>query len=329
MRSLLVILCLTTLCGCRCDVPGKGKAEGGKFRRCAKLASAGKGGIQAGDVSCTWKGHEATCTPAPEGSLDLCVLAGASDDVQTRANLSAYLETCRQGEVDAVIALGDVGRSEEEIASVLGSLAELDVPVLVLPGSREPYGDYLDAVEAAHEAGEPVIDMSRVRLVAWGAHVLVSLPGVRNPYYLEHPGEGCGFDEKDMDDLGDLLSGARERGRVVLLSGYPPRGSGSTGIDASREGMPVGDPDLADLLAENEVMVGAFGSIYEAGGQAVDPADGSRKEQGAWHPGLYLNPGSIEALPWEGEGGGGHSAGQAAVLQIGESGTRYYMWRVR
>ncbi|MBW2263550.1 MAG: hypothetical protein JRG91_16435 [Deltaproteobacteria bacterium] len=174
-----------------------------------------------------------------------------------------------------------------------------------------------------------MIDISRVRLLVWGTHVLVSLPGVRNPYYLEHPGEGCGFDERDLADLKKLLAQARGKGRVVLLSGYPPRGSGSTGIDASREGMPVGDPGLAELLAESEVLVGAFGSIYEAGGQAVDPSDGTQKEQGAWHSGLYLNPGSIEAVPWEGEGGGGFSVGQAAVLQIGDSGTRYYMWRVR
>ncbi|MBW2263888.1 MAG: hypothetical protein JRG91_18160, partial [Deltaproteobacteria bacterium] len=198
MKPLLVILCLTVLCGCRCDVPARGKAEGGKFRRCAKLASAGKGSVTAGDVTCSWKGHEATCTPAPSGSLDLCVLAGASDDVRTRANLEAYLETCRQGEVDAVVVLGDVGRSGEEISSVLESLATLGVPVLVMPGSREPYGDYLDAVEAAHEAGRPVIDISRACLLVWGTHVLVSLPGVRNPYYLEHLGEVCGFDERDL-----------------------------------------------------------------------------------------------------------------------------------
>jgi hypothetical protein len=326
---LLVIACLTALCGCRCDVPGKGKAEGGKFRRCAKLAGAGKGSVTAGDVTCAWKGHEAACTPAPTGSLDLCVLAGASDDARTRENLGAYLETCRQGEVDAVVVLGDVGSSGEEISSVLETLTGLGVPLLVMPGSREPYGDYLDAVEAAREAGKPVIDISKVRLIAWGAHVLVSLPGVRNPYYLEHPGEGCGFDDRDLDDLEKLLVEARELGSVIFLSGYPPRGTESGGIDASREGMPVGDPALARLLTENEVLVGAFGSVYEAGGQAVDPVDGTRKDQGTWHTGLYLNPGSIEAVPWEGEGGGGYSAGQAAVLQIGQEGTRYYMWRVR
>ncbi len=330
MKPLLFILCSIALCGCRCDVPGKGKAEGGKFRRCAKLSGAGTGSVTAGDVTCSWKGHEASCSPAPSGSLDLCVVAGATDDVQTRANLEAYLETCRQGEVDAVVALGDVGRSAEEISTVLESLASLGVPVMALPGSREPYGDYLDAVEAAREAGRPVIDISKVRLLVWGTHVLVSLPGVRNPYYLDHPGEGCGFDERDLDDLGELLEDARGKGRVVLLSAYPPRGSGPTGIDASREGLPLGDPVLAELLAENEVAVGAFGSIYEAGGQAVDPSDGAQREQGAWHAaGLYLNPGSIEAVPWEGEGGGGFSVGQAAVLQIGDSGTRYYMWRVR
>lgn len=315
--------------GCRCDVPGKGKAEGGKFRRCARLRSGGKGEVEAGGVRCSWKGYRATCSPGPEGSLDLCVVAGGSGDPGTLSNLEAYLETCRQGEVDAVVALGDTGRSAEEIEAFIEALSSLDVLVMVLPGSLEPFRDYLDIVEALREAGKPVVDLSRTRIVEWGGTVLVSLPGVRNPYYLEHPGEGCGFDDRDLRDFADLVAEARKRGRVVVLSGYPPRGRGGSGIDTSRQGMGVGDPRLAEILEENEVLVGAFGSIYEAGGQAVDPVDGTRKGEGQWHSGLYLNPGSIKAVPWEGEGGGGFSVGQAAVLQVGESEVRYYMWRVR
>jgi Icc-related predicted phosphoesterase len=330
MTRAVILWCIVALCGCRCDVPGKRKAEGGKYRRCAKVRGAGKGEVKAGKTTCSWEGHRGSCSPAPEGTLDLCIVAGASDDAATRSNLDAYLETCRQGEVDAVAVLGDTGRSAEEITAVIESLASLDVPVLVLPGSRESYRDYVDALEASLEAGKPVIDLSRIRVLAWGGNVLVSLPGIGNPYYLEHPGEGCAFDERDMDDLEDLIEEAREKGRVVLLSAYPPLGRGKTGIDASREGMAVGDPHLARVLEETEVLVGAFGSVYESGGLAVDPVDGSLKEQGAWHAGgLYLNPGSIEAVPWEGEAGGGFSTGQAAVLQVGESGTRYYMWRVR
>ena len=293
-----------------------------EYRRCARISSAGKGSVAAGSVTCSWKGHAGSCAPGPGETLDLCVAAGFAADPGTRAGVEAFLDACGKGKADAVVALGDLGLDEDGIESTLKLLAGAGVPVLALPGSSEPYGGWLDAVEKVQDAGGPVVDLSRVRVLAWGGEALVGMPGIPNPRYLAHPGKGCGFDERDMDDLADLVEEGKEKGRVVVLSSYPPRGKI---VDASREGVAIGDPGLAGILEATGVLFGAFGSVYEAGGIGVDPADGSREDQGAWHKALFVNPGSIEAVPWE--GGGGFSMGQAVMIQLGERGARFSVWR--
>ncbi len=310
-----------------CGLPGRASGPGGKYRRCASVRDSGDGTVTAGKATCAWDGHAGLCKPPAADVLDLCLVAGMSGDPDTGKSLGAFVEWCRKGGAEAIVALGDVGRSEEEMILDIGVLSSAGVPVLTLPGGSEDYGDYLEAIEKSREKGLPVVDLSRVRVLEWGGTVLVTLPGIARPRYLAHRGDGCGWGPDDVEELETLLGEASGKGRVVVLGAYPPLGSGGPGIDTSREGSHVGDAGLAAALDSAGVATGAFGFVYEAGGTAVDPSTRSLVPPGTWADGLLLNPGSIEALPWVGTGAGGYSTGQAAVLHVGSDGVAYHVWR--
>jgi hypothetical protein len=324
--SAMLLLALLPLASCACRVPGREKAEGGKYRKCARTGRGGEGEVTAGGVTCRWDGDVARCTGDTGESLDLCVLAGDASSAWSRRNLDAFIDTCTAGGVDMMVALGDVAEGGEGIVEVAGALDAAGVPVGMLPGSREHYKRYMDALDAAREEGLAVMDLSRVRTVRWGEAALVSLPGIRRPHYLAHPGEGCGYDDGDVDRLGELVEEAGGDATVVVLSVQPPACSGPWGVDVSRSGVHVGDTLLRETLLDTGGLIGVFGHVHEAGGVVVDPESCGRRGVGVGHEALWINAGSIEGVAWEGEGGGVFSTGQGVVLQVADGMARTFIW---
>lgn len=327
MRVLTAMVLVLAVAGAGCRVPGRGKATGGKYRKCAKMGRGGEGSVKAGQVTCTFDDGQGSCTPDPGESLDLCIMAGVQDDAGTRENIDDFVTTCAAGGVDMLVVLGDGGSSAEQIRAVVDRLAVAGVPIGMIPGAHEGYRDYLDALDAARQEGVPVLDLSTLRVLNWGEVALVSMPGIRNPHYLAHPGEGCGYADGHLEDLGDLIEEASEERQVVVLAPQPPRCHGAHGVDVSREGTHVGDAVLRRVLLDRGGDLGVFAHVYEAGGAAVEPGSCAPLVQGQGQKGLWLNAGSIGSAPWEGEGGGVFSRGQAVVLQVAPEGARFFIWR--
>jgi len=172
-----------------------------------------------------------------------------------------------------------------------------------------------------------VVDLTVARLLRWDGVDLVSLPGYHNPFYLQHRRGGCAYQAGDVRALRRLVRSARNP--VLLVAAGPPRGRGSRAIDFARGGANIGSPPLAEFLESAQIPYGIFGHVYEAGGRATADVAGQRPvEEGAWSETLFLNPGAVEAVPYDLHDGG-RARGLAAVIEIGEEGARYRVRHLR
>ncbi|MFN7698012.1 MAG: hypothetical protein ACK5U8_08955 [Deltaproteobacteria bacterium] len=148
-------------------------------------------------------------------------------------------------EPDAVLVLGDFGagpRLEEFVAS----LADLSVPVLLVPGPRDRLED-LRAALARHEASN-VLSLAGTHVVRLGALELVIASGsVDSRYVLEG---GCRLE--DLEGLLDEGSQARLR---VLVGFDAPAG---TALTAGLDGGEAGSARVRAAMDEAGVAAGIF-----------------------------------------------------------------------
>ncbi len=159
----------------------------------------------------------------------------------TMANLRRLARVFSQEHVDAVLALGDLGANEDEIAAVLTAVGtSAKVPLLALAGEREPEGAFHAAVKRVHDAGIDVIDLVDVRLVDTGEIDIVSVPG----YPFSH--KGCHYSAPDLDGAARLVAG-RSHARVVV-GHTPPRGHGVGSVDWAFGDVNAGDAAMGALL---------------------------------------------------------------------------------
>ena len=160
-----------------------------------------------------------------DGRLSLGAIADTNGAAPaTLANLRRLGEVFAGVHVDAVVALGDLGRTEDEIAAVLtaiGSAAQ--VPVLALAGEREPEKLFHAAVKRVHDGGIEIVDLVDTRLVDTGKIDIVSVPGY--PFSRK----GCHYSAADLEGAERLVAG-RERTRLVVAH-TPPKGNGAGAID--------------------------------------------------------------------------------------------------
>lgn len=178
----------------------------------------------------------------------------------TMANLARLGGVFAEEHVDAVLALGDLGRSEDEIAAVLTALAaRAHAPVLALAGEREAEGAFHAAVKKAQAAGGDVVDLVDTRLVEAGAVDIVSLPGY--PFSRK----GCHYEAADLDGAVRLVAG-RARPRIVAAH-TPPKGHGAGAIDWALGDVNAGDAAMAALVDELKPAAALFAHVDEAGGR--------------------------------------------------------------
>ena len=178
----------------------------------------------------------------------------------TMANLARLGGVFAEEHVDAVLALGDLGRSEDEIGAVLTALAaRAHAPVLALAGEREPEGAFHAAVKKAQAAGADVVDLVDTRLVEAGAVDLVAVPGY--PF----SDKGCHYEAADLDGAARLVAG-RARPRIVAAH-TPPKGHGAGAIDWALGDVNAGDAAMAALIDELKPAAALFAHVDEAGGR--------------------------------------------------------------
>ena len=246
---------------------------------------------------------------AATGELKIAAVAGLKDaDDENLAFIRKLVAELKRRGADVIVADGDLGDNLDEQETLLGTLAESGLPVLVVAGNREVRSD-LDAAEAeVRKKGARIVDLSRTRAVELGDATVVGLPGTFERRQLHAEG-ACVYVQKDIDAVGAALE--RLPQPTVLVAAVPPRGQDARGLDVS-EGQNVGDPRLSPLL--QKAQFGIFGQVWESGGRAVD-GRGAPVPQKAESGQLYLNPGAADRTPWP-MADGTTVAGQAALLTI-------------
>jgi Icc-related predicted phosphoesterase len=194
------------------------------------------------------------------GSILLGAIADQQDGAPPRI---AFVEKSAQrfaaAKVDAVAVLGDLGRTEDEIARVLLALRAANAPVLAIAGERESENAFHAAVNQARNAGLDVIDLVERRLVSTDDIDIVSVPGY--PF----TNRGCRYRARDLDGVRALV---RQRDKTrVILGHMPPRGEGEAALDRSWGATNVGDRNVRALVEELRPALGLFAHVDEAMGQ--------------------------------------------------------------
>jgi hypothetical protein len=214
-----------------------------------------------------------------DGRLKLGALADSNGTAPaTMANLARLTRVLSEEHVDAVLALGDLGASADEIARVLTAIAGgVKAPVLALAGDREPENAFHAAVKRVHEAGADVVDLVDTRLVDTGTIDIVSVPGY--PFSRK----GCHYSAADLDGVAALVAG-RTHGRVVV-GHTPPKGHGAGAIDWAIGDVNAGDVAMAAIVDRLQPQAALFAHVDEAGGRA---SDGERINVGAVERGVAV-----------------------------------------
>ena len=242
-------------------------------------AAATTGGAQAsGEWSCGAVHESATVNRAlgHGGHVKLGAIADTNGAAPaTMANLERLGRVFSEEHVDAVLALGDLGATEEEIAAVLTAIgAASKAPVLALAGEREPENSFHAAVKRVHAAGIDVVDLVDTRLIDTGAIDIVSVPGY--PFSKK----GCHYSAADLDGIARLVA-RRDKPRLVAAH-TPPKGDGAAAIDWALGDVNAGDAAMAALVERLQPRAALFAHVDEAGGRAA----GERINVGAVERGM-------------------------------------------
>jgi Icc-related predicted phosphoesterase len=245
------------------------------------------------------------------GAFTMGVVNAIKDDApDTRQNLDDYLAKFAAADVDAIVVGGDTAFDETEIASILGRLAAMGVPVYAIIGNQENRGSWNRALRETFAKFPNVLNLDFVRVVDADGFDLVSLPGYYDKRYTHQSG-ACVYQPDDAKALPALAAGLD--GPVVLLSHGPPRQAGKLALDYVPNAGNVGDEAMTAALVTGKIPFGIFGHVLEAGGRATDLSGRKEIRPGALVDALYLNPGSANSLPWR-MNVGPESYGMASIL---------------
>jgi Icc-related predicted phosphoesterase len=282
---------------------------------------------QAFETPETWtaSGHTFTVSGAratvkadkPDAVAHLGLLSAIKDfSPETKRNLELYLAAFKRAGVKAIIVDGDsaygVDDQDSTLAEVFSFLGDSGIPVYAVIGNSESRSAFNRGLLTAWRKNKSVINLDLVRRVEGDGFTLVSLPGYFDKRFIAET-SGCNYKPEDAQELIRLVRGASSP--VVLVTHGPPRQDGKGALDVTVDGKNVGDPDLAQAIADAKIRFGVFGHILEAGGRATDLEGKKPVRQGAPAAALYLNPGPAFADPWV-MADGRIAKGMAAILTI-------------
>jgi Icc-related predicted phosphoesterase len=255
--------------------------------------------------------------PAKKGAAKLGILAAIKDfSPDTQANLKAFMAAFKKAGATGILVGGDsaygVDDQDSTLAEVFRFLAGQGLPVYVIIGNSESRSSFNRAALAAFRKHPNLINMNLVRRVDGDGFTLVSLPGYHDRRFI-HESSGCQYKTEDAQELARLARGAPAP--VVLLTHGPPRQAGKNALDVTSDGANVGDPDLANAIAEAKIPFGVFGHIIEAGARATDLEGKKQIKAGTLAPTLFVNPGPAFSDPMS-LNTGAVSRGLAAILTI-------------
>lgn len=273
------------------------------FVRCAKLQDSHhpKGTLSLGDVRFQRRGFTLTFK-GDHTKKRLCfgVVSGARHrkDAPTDALAKAAHELSKRT-CEAVLVLGNMGRSTDALLKVYRTLARTKRPLLVLPGATEHMKAYTKALVLASLDGIPVVDLSKIRVIHWPQLTLISVPGHHRHQALGAGWWACGFTPGDVSTLASHLQTHPPPNPVLLASHVSPLQDslGPFGFDLGYGGAHGGSRDLTSLAVSLKIRFTVSAQIAEAGPAAVDPlgAPGEGQIVKPSHPSprLWLHPGAM------------------------------------
>lgn len=317
------VFLLAACCGRDPDRPPAVEENGQRYLLCGQIADdREEETFSVGELQFKRRGFVVERVGPEDGSTKLGIIAGIEEwNAPNQANVQAISRWFVKQGAEAIILVGGVGPNRESCLNALETLAASELPVLSLIGATADFAGYRRAVAQARKNHPNVIDLSVARSLRWDGLDIISLPGYANPFYLGHRRGGCAYRDEDVDALGELIDDAEQP--VLLVAGGPPRGQGRKAVDRARGGINIGDERMSKVIESSAVQFGVFGHVYEAGGNATADVGGQNAvEPGQWSKTLYLNPGAIEAVPYD-RVNGRRSRGMGALLEIGPQGAKY------
>jgi hypothetical protein len=236
-------------------------SERSRPRRCALATPVLPEAIVAGRHTFRLRGD----TLAAEGRGAALVLGVVADargaDARTLENARWVKAGFARAGVNLVASLGGMGESRQEIAAVLGALADRRWLLVALPGDRESVDEHAAAIAALRAAGLPVVDGATLRRMTVGTVALAPLPGVAlDGYGLVAGPDGCG---RGGDEV------ARVPEAAVLLSHAPPRQASDDATDLAEGDVHVGDPWVAQAAERAKARLVVHGLIDERAGRVA------------------------------------------------------------
>ncbi|MBN2528004.1 MAG: hypothetical protein JXR76_16560 [Deltaproteobacteria bacterium] len=319
-RSIVIIIALwataiTAFTGCKgAGDPGSAKKNGKDFLKCADVSNDDPlEKINLPPLTLVRDGSDMKISGLSSSIVSIGLLAGIHDlTPKTEENIRFFMDQFKAAKVQAIVVVGGVGKTSRQIEKVLKALASAPIPILVTPGAQESFGALRATFKKLRKKYPQLIDLTWVRRVQIKQVNFISLPGYFNPFYLEARSQGCSYESAELNQLTELAMADKAN---VLLSATPPRGASEFAPDLGRGNVHIGDPELAKVLNDSPIRFGLFGHVYESGGNAVSPGKNAPLAQGIWHPSLYLQAGSADAIPVQ-LVDGGRTAGIAHIVDF-------------
>ncbi|MFM2419763.1 MAG: hypothetical protein RL385_4486 [Pseudomonadota bacterium] len=257
--------------GCRCSTAVT-EVDHQSFIRCAMLDPPAARAVRIGAQELKVNGRRAEVSgPLPARVAVFTGPVGASLTHVDIAEVAALNPT-------QVWVLGGIGDDLATTSSTLAALAELSVPVLLVPGGADRPA-LVDAALAGlpSPAAQRIVHGAGLAGLEVGRQHFLLVPGAPNGRYAIDA-EACGFVAEDIDVL---IEGAKAHDRRpwVISWGAP----GGLGIAETREAGDLGSPEIARLMTSVRARGGIFAWPEVASAASRGP---SNHELLAWVPRL-------------------------------------------
>ncbi|MBI2668942.1 metallophosphoesterase [Candidatus Woesearchaeota archaeon] len=206
----------------------------------------------------------------------------------------------------------DSRADKSEIKDVLEAVAQMGLPIFVIPGNHEQKPDYTTALAEVTAKYDNVIDMVKFRVFNGDDVDFVSLPGYQAfkiPGRQFIPDNGYWAKPELIQSTGKLRNGLDD---AVVLIAHGCGKTASPGPATIYGGRDVGDGNTTKMMRENNIPFAVCGHIHEAGGLAAT-YDGKLVKQGEWAKQFSANFGGLE--DWKHLDGKTYS-GMAGILSV-------------
>jgi Icc-related predicted phosphoesterase len=254
--------------------------------------------IELGGKTYTHTGHKMVVeNPDADKNIKIGILGAIKDmSKATRNNLDAAIKWFKSEGVEWIVANGDISRDEFDLVDAIEYLAQIQIPILMLPGNIDSAGSFARAYIERSEKYPNLVNGMWVRQIAADDIEFWVVPGYHDKRFMQYS-SSCLFKDDDVQVMLDTLM-PEEDAPLALVSHGPPRGKGKHALDYIIDGENVGHKGLAKLVKDQKIPFGIYGHILESGGRGVQINQKSPVKEGKKSKTLHVNAGAMSAFPW-------------------------------